>query len=255
MNLNLKKTLVVFDLETTGISVSNDRIIELACIILKPDGSKEEMNMRFNPGIPIPPESSAIHGIYDKDVENEPTFKEKATELARVFSGCDFAGFNSNKFDYPMLVEEFLRAGIEFETSGRKFVDAQRIFHQMEQRTLSAAYKFYCQKELVNAHSASADTAATLEVLLAQLDRYPQLKNDVDFLHTFSGMDKMVDLAGRIVLNEQGEPVFNFGKHRNKKVELVFRTDSGYYKWMMDGDFSLDTKKKLTQLYIQYMKR
>ena len=196
-----------------------------------------------------------IHGIYDEDIKDAPLFKDKARDLAEVFAGCDFAGFNSNKFDLPVLVEEFLRAEVEFETDNRKFVDAQRIFHMMEQRTLSAAYKFYCNKELINAHSAAADTRATLEVLLAQLDRYKDLKNEVEFLHQFSGMDKNVDLAGRIVLNEKKEPVFNFGKHKNKPVSAVIKAEPSYYNWMMDGDFSLDTKRKLTRLYIEAMKR
>jgi DNA polymerase-3 subunit epsilon len=211
--------------------------------------------MRFNPQIPIPESASKIHGIYDDDVKNEPAFKDKAKDLAEVFLGCDFAGFNSNKFDFPMLVEEFLRAEVEFDTDSRKFVDAQRIFHMMEQRTLTAAYKFYCNKELIDAHSAEADTRATLEVLFAQLDKYPSLKNEVEFLHQFSGMDKQVDLAGRIVLNEQKVPVFNFGKHRNRPVIDVFRTEPSYYQWMMDGDFPLDTKRKLTRLYIDYKKK
>lgn len=255
MKLYLKRPLVVFDLETTGINISADRIVELAYIKLLPDGTEQTKCMRFNPQIPIPVEVSMIHGIYDADVANEPVFKEKALELAETFTGCDFAGFNSNKFDLPLLVEEFLRAEVEFETDNRKFVDAQRIFHLMEQRTLGAAYKFYCQKELVNAHSAEADTRATLEVLMAQLDRYPELKNEVEFLHQFSGMDKNVDLAGRMVLNDKKEPVFNFGKHKNKPVKVVLKSEPSFYKWMMDGDFALDTKRKLTRLYIEAMQK
>lgn len=254
MKLQLKRPLIVFDLETTGISIANDRIVELAYIRVSTDGSESSKCMRFNPEMHIPEQASRIHGIYDDDVKDAPRFKEKARELADSFAGCDFAGFNSNKFDFPMLVEEFLRAEIEFETENRKFVDAQRIFHMMEQRTLSAAYKFYCNRELDNAHSAEADTRATLEVLYAQLDRYSNLKNEVDFLHQFSGMDKQVDLAARIILNEQQVPVFNFGKHRNKPVSEVFKNEPSYYQWMMDGDFPLDTKRKLTQLYISFRK-
>jgi DNA polymerase-3 subunit epsilon len=251
MKLQLKRPLIIFDLETTGINIQNDRIVELAYIKLNPDGTSQESTMRFNPQIPIPKEVSAIHGIYDDDIKDAPIFKDKAAALATLFEGCDFGGFNSNKFDFPMLVEEFLRSAIPFETENRKFVDAQRIFHQMEQRTLVAAYKFYCNKNLDNAHSALADARATLEVLMAQLERYTELKNDIDFLHEFSGQSRNVDLAGRVVLNEQKQPVFNFGKHRNKKVVDVFKVEPSYYKWMMEGDFSLDTKRKLTNIYLQ----
>ena len=251
-DLHLRRPLVVFDLETTGISISSDRIVELAYIKLFPGGDQETREMRFNPGIPIPKEASLIHGIYDEDVKDCPLFAEKAQSLAEQFKGCDFAGFNSNKFDFPMLVEEFLRAGKEFETSGRKFVDAQRIYHIMEQRTLKAAYKFYCDKDLVDAHHAGADTKATLEVLIAQINRYPELKNDVDFLHEFSGQANLIDFAGRLMLNEKKEAIFNFGKHKGKTVEFVFAKEPGYYQWMMDSDFSLNTKRELTRLYIQF---
>ncbi len=255
MAFNLKRPLVIFDLETTGINISADRIVELAYIKLLPDGSETSDCMRFNPGIPIPAEVSMIHGIYEEDIKDAPFFKDKARMLADTFMGCDFGGFNSTKFDLPMLVEEFLRAEIEFDTDNRKMVDAQRIFHMMEQRTLTAAYKFYCNKELVDAHSAAADTRATLEVLLAQLEKYPVLKNEVDFLHQFLGMDKNVDLAGRMVLNTKDQVVFNFGKHKNKPVKEVLKSEPSFYKWMMDGDFSLDTKRKLTRLYIEAMKK
>jgi DNA polymerase-3 subunit epsilon len=251
MELTLKRPLVIFDVETTGINIQFDKIIELAYIKVNPDQTKEEWQMRFNPEMPIPTETSLIHGIYDEDVKDAPTFKEKAKELAKSFEGCDFGGFNSNKFDVPMLVEEFLRCGVEFDISNRKFVDVQRIFHMMEQRTLTAAYKFYCDKPLENAHSAMADVDATYEVLLAQLDRYKELKNDVDFLHEFSGQSRNVDLAGRIIWNDKKEAIFNFGKHKAKKVVDVFKVEPSYYKWMMEGDFALDTKRKLTQLYIQ----
>ena len=251
MSLHLKRPLVVFDLETTGTSINADRIVELSYIKLMPDGKEFSKTMRFNPGIPIPHEVSLIHGIYDEEVVDEPAFKLKAKQLAEEFKGCDFAGFNSNKFDFPLLVEEFLRAGVEFDVENRKFVDAQRIYHMMEQRTLSAAYKFYCNKELVNAHSAEADTRATLEVLLAQIEKYEQLQNDVDFLHQFTKQDKNVDLAGRLVSNADGKPVFNFGKHKGKLVSDVFKAEPSYYDWMMNGDFAEDTKRRLNQIKLQ----
>lgn len=251
MKLHLKRPLIVFDLETTGTSVSFDRIVELSYIKVMPDGNEQVKTMRFNPGIPIPPEVSLIHGIYDDDVKEAPSFKLKAKELADEFKGCDFAGFNSNKFDFPLLVEEFLRAGVEFDVENRKFVDAQRIFHMMEQRTLSAAYKFYCNKELINAHSAEADTIATLEVLKAQIERYTELQNDIDFLHQFTKQDKNVDLAGRMVYNDKGIALFNFGKHKGKSVEDVFKVEPGYYEWMMNGDFPEDTKRRLTQIKLK----
>ena len=255
MKLHLKRPLVVFDLETTGTSVKLDRIVEFSFIKVMPEGTETIKTLRFNPGIPIPLEVSLIHGIYDDDVKEAPLFKLKAKELAEEFMGCDFAGFNSNKFDFPLLVEEFLRAGVEFDVENRKFVDAQRIFHMMEQRTLTAAYKFYCNKELINAHSAEADTVATLEVLKAQIERYENLENDVDFLHNFTKQDKNVDLAGRIIYNKDGIPVFNFGKHKGKLVQEVFKTDFGYYDWMMNGDFAEDTKRRLTQIKLQGFKR
>ncbi|GAB1447983.1 3'-5' exonuclease [Bacteroidota bacterium] len=251
MELNLKRPLLVFDLETTGISISTDRIVEIALIKIHPDGKEESRVMKINPGMPIPPESTAIHGISDADVANAPKFEEVARELAEFMKNCDFAGFNSNKFDFPLLVEEYLRAGIDFDVENRKFIDAQRIFHVMEPRNLAAAYKFYCDKSLENAHSAEADTRATLEVLKAQIDKYEQLKNDVDYLHSFSGQSKNVDLAGRMVYNDQGKEVFNFGKHRGKLVEQVLKQDQGYYQWMMDGDFSRDTKRRLTQIKLR----
>ncbi len=251
MILNLKRPLVIFDLETTGISISTDRIIEMATIKIDVDGKEEVRTQRFNPTMPIPAEASAIHGIFDEDVADKPTFAEKAKEYAEYFKGCDFGGFNSNKFDFPMLVEEMLRANVEFETEGRKFVDVQRIFHQMEQRTLSAAYKFYCDKTLENAHSAEADTIATYEVLKAQIERYKEIGNDMESLHKISGQSNLVDLAGRIVLNDKGQEVFNFGKHKGKMVSYVFKNEPGYYQWMMDSDFSLDTKRKLTKIKMQ----
>ncbi|MBP9186005.1 MAG: 3'-5' exonuclease [Bacteroidia bacterium] len=255
MKLNLKRPLIVFDLETTGTSVNKDRIVEFSYIKVMPDGTENVKTMRFNPEMPIPLEVSLIHGIYDEDIKDAPLFKQKAKELAEEFKGCDFAGFNSNKFDFPLMVEEFLRAGVEFDVENRKFVDAQRIFHMMEQRTLSAAYKFYCNKELVNAHSAEADTIATLEVLKAQIEHYEGLQNDVEFLHNFTKQDKNVDLAGRMIYNNDGKPVINFGKHKGKLVEEVFKTDYGYYDWMMNGDFAEDTKRRLTQIKLQAFKK
>lgn len=248
MKLVLTKPLVVFDLETTGINTSKDRIVELFMIKVQPDGTRTELYQRFNPEMPIPPEITAIHGISDADVANEPVFKDKAHELNQFLLNCDFAGFNSNKFDFPMLVEEFYRAGIDFEVSKRKFIDAQKIFHLMEPRNLSAAFKFYCSKDLDNAHSAKADTEATWEIIQSQLEKYSNLEPNIDFLHNFSGQNNLADLAGRLVYNDKKEIVFNFGKHKGKRVEDVFKTDYGYYDWMMQGDFPLQTKKVLTQI-------
>ena len=249
MELNLKTPIIFFDLETTGVNISHDRIIELSYIKVYPNGTEEEKSMRINPEMSIPAESTAIHHITDEDVADKPTFKQIAKELARVFEGCDIAGYNSNRFDIPLLMEEFLRAGINIELSRQKFVDVQTIFHKMEQRTLSAAYKFYCNGDLENAHSANADTRATYEVLKAQLDRYPNLKNDVEFLSNFSSFNKNVDLMGRIVYNEQGVEVFNFGKYKGVSVKEVFeRRDPSYYAWMMNGDFALDTKRVITKI-------
>ncbi len=251
MILQLNKPLVIFDLETTGINTSKDRIVELCMIRIQSDGQRSDLNLRFNPGIPIPPEVSAIHGIFDADVANEPKFSEKAAEIAQFLNNCDFAGFNSNKFDFPMLVEEFYRAGLDFDISKRKFIDAQKIFHLMEPRNLSAAYKFYCSKELSNAHSAKADTEATWEIIQSQLQRYSNLEPNIDFLHKFSGQSNLADLAGRLVYNDKQEVVFNFGKHKGRTVSDVFKTDLGYYDWMMQGDFPMQTKKVLTRLKLK----
>ena len=253
MNLKLNKPLVIFDLETTGINTSHDRIVELYMIKIEPDGSRSDLFQRFNPGIPIPPEIVAIHGISNEDVANEPAFKDKAHDINQFLQNCDFAGFNSNKFDFPMLVEEFYRAGIEFEVSKRKFIDAQKIFHLMEPRNLSAAFKFYCNKELDNAHSAKADTEATWEIIQSQLEKYQTLEPNIEFLHKFSGQNNLVDLAGRLVYNDKQEIVFNFGKHKGKKVQDVFKSDYGYYDWMMQGDFPMHTKKVLTKLKLETM--
>jgi DNA polymerase III subunit epsilon len=253
MILKLTKPLVIFDLESTGINTSKDRIVELYMIKVQPDGSRTDLQQRFNPGIPIPPEITAIHGISDADVANEPTFKQKAGELNQFLINCDFAGFNSNKFDFPMLVEEFYRAEVEFDISKRKFIDAQKIFHTMEPRNLAAAYKFYCSKTLENAHSAKADTEATWDIILAQLLRYTELEPNVEFLHKYSGQSNLVDLAGRMIYNDKQQVIFNFGKHRGKLVTDVFKSDTGYYDWMMNGEFPLQTKKVLTQIKLSTM--
>lgn len=251
MQLNLKNPLVFIDLETTGIDIVNDRIVEIAVLKLFPDGREEIKVRRTNPGIPISPEATAVHGITNEDVKNEPTFKEIAKSLANLVEGCDFAGFNSNKFDFPLLAEEFLRAGVDFDFKKRKFIDVQTIFHKMEKRTLEAAYKFYCEKNLENAHSAEADTLATFEVLKAQLDRYPELENDVEKLSQFSTHNQNVDFAGRIVLDENEVEVFNFGKYKGKSVIEIFTKEPSYYSWMMNGDFPLYTKKVITNLYMK----
>ncbi len=252
MKLNLKNPLVFFDLETTGINIATDRIVELCYIKVYPNGNEESKSMRINPEMHIPEASSAIHGIYDEDVKDCPTFKQIARELANAIEGCDLAGFNSNRFDIPMLAEEFLRAEVDFDMTRRKFIDVQNIYHKLERRTLSAAYKFYCGKELENAHSALADTQATYEVLQAQLDKYPnELQNDMQFLADFSRMTNNVDFAGRIVYNEQGVEVFNFGKYKGMPVTEVLQKDSGYYGWVMQGDFTRNTKQVLTQLRLR----
>ena len=252
MKLNLKNPIVFFDLETTGINITNDRIVELCYIKVYPNGNEESKSMRINPEMHIPETSSAIHGIYDEDVCDCPTFKQVAKDLANTIEGCDLAGFNSNRFDIPVLVEEFLRVGIDIDLSKRKFVDVQNIYHKLERRTLSAAYKFYCGKDLENAHSAMADTQATYEVLMAQLDRYPdELQNDVAFLSEFSKMSNNVDFAGRMVYDEQGVEVFNFGKYKGRAVKDVLRTDPGYYGWMLQGNFARNTKQVLTQIRLR----
>ena len=251
MKLNVRNPLAFIDLETTGIDVTNDRIVEIAVVKIYPDGKEEVRCRRVNPTIPIPKEASAVHGITDVDVKDEPTFKEIAKSLAQMLEGCDFAGFNSNKFDFPLLAEEFLRAGIDFDFHKRRFIDVQTIFHKMEKRTLEAAYKFYCQKDLTDAHSAEADTLATYEVLKAQLDMYPDLENDVEWLASFSSHTRNVDFAGRIVLDDKDVEVFNFGKYKGRSVAEIFEKEPSYYAWMMNGDFPLYTKKVLTNIYLK----
>jgi DNA polymerase-3 subunit epsilon len=243
MNLKLTKPLAFFDLETTGLNIASDRIIEISIVKIMPTGDKEIKTKLLNPTIPISKESSAIHGINDKDVKNKATFKEVASELNDFIAGCDLAGYNSNRFDVPLIAEEFLRAGIDFNVDDRKLIDVQNIFHKMEQRTLVAAYKFYCNKDLTDAHSAEADTTATYEVLEAQVKKYSDLKNDTAFLSEFSQMTKNADLLGRFVYNDKNIIVFNFGKHKGKPVIDVLEKEPGYYNWMMNGDFPLYTKK------------
>jgi len=265
MKLNLKRPLAFFDLEATGVAIGVDRIVEIAILKVLPDGTQDIKVSRINPEMPIPFETSLIHGIYDEDVKDKPTFKQVAQEFADFLTDCDLAGYNSNKFDIPMLMEEFLRAGVDFDLENRRFVDVQNIFHQMEQRTLKAAYKFYCGKTIENAHSAEADIRATYEVLLAQLEKYEDsewedkrgnksvpVKNDVDALHAFTNLSKPVDFAGRIVFNEQGIEVFNFGKHKGKCVEEVFTAEPSYYSWMQQGDFPLYTKRCLEKIWVRW---
>lgn len=251
MRLNLEKPVVFFDLETTGTNTVQDRIVEISYLKVSPNGNEDMHTRRINPEMHIPEASTAVHGITDDDVMDCPTFKEVAKEIARDFEGSDIAGFNSNRFDVPMLAEEFLRAGVDIDLSRHRFIDVQVIFHKMEQRTLTAAYKFYCDKDLTDAHSADGDTRATYEVLMAQLDRYPELKNDMAFLSEFSSFTKNVDFAGRIVRNDKGQEVFNFGKYKDMPVVEVFRRDPGYYSWILQGDFALNTKQVLTRIKLQ----
>jgi DNA polymerase III subunit epsilon len=247
MNLQLSKPIAFIDLETTGISITNDRIIEIAIVKIAADGTRLVKRKLINPGMPIPAGSTAVHGITDEMVKDAPSFKQVANECKQFMDYCDIGGYNSNRFDIPMLIEEFLRAGIEFSTEGRKFVDVQKIFHKMEERTLSAAYKFYCQKILEGAHSAEADAQATYEILEAQVTRYPQMGATVDSIVQFTGEDEMVDFARRFI-KENGIEIFNFGKHKGKTVEKVLKEEPQYYDWMMKGDFAMNTKQKLTEI-------
>jgi DNA polymerase-3 subunit epsilon len=251
MQLNLANPLVFFDLETTGINISKDRIVEISLLKISPNGKEENKTRRINPEMPIPPESTQIHGITDEDVKDCPTFKAIAKSLAALIEGCDLAGFNSNRFDIPLLAEEFLRAGVNADLNKRRFVDVQTIFHKMEQRTLAAAYKFYCNKELDHAHSAEIDVKATYEVLKSQLDRYPDLQNDIKYLSEFSSFTNNVDFAGRMIYNENKEEVINFGKYKGRLVAEVLNTDPSYYSWIMNGDFSLNTKNVLTEIRLR----
>lgn len=264
MELNLTRPLAFFDLETTGIRVATDRIVEICIVRINADASTKIKTTRINPGIPIPWEATAIHGITNEDVKDSPSFSQIAHELAQFLESCDLAGYNSNHFDIPLLVEEFLRAGVDFELKGRRFVDVQNIFHKMEPRNLKAAYKFYCQLDLENAHSAEADTMATYEILKAQLDRYKDITfkdrkgnvtqpviNDVKALSDFSYVTRNVDLIGHIVYNDKDQEVFNFGKHKGKQVAQVFRDEPSYYDWIMKSEFPLSTKKVVTSIKLQ----
>ena len=251
MKLQLKNPIVFFDLETTGINIVSDRIVEISYHKVSPNGREETKTIRINPEMPIPKTASDIHGITDADVADCPTFKAVAKEIARDIEGCDLAGYNSNRFDIPLLAEELLRADVDIDLMKRKFVDVQVIFHKMEARTLEAAYKFYCEKDLVGAHGAEADALATYEVLQAQLDRYPELKNDIEFLAKFTTQNNNVDFAGRMIYNEKREEVINFGKYKGQKVTDVLKNDIGYYGWMMNSDFPLHTKKVLTNIKLR----
>lgn len=266
MKLNLKVPLCFFDLETTGTNITSDRIIEIAVIKVMPSGDIQRKANLVNPTIPITDESTAIHGISNADVAGMPTFKDVAKDYARFFEGCDLAGFNILKFDIPMLVEEFLRAGVEFDYNRKKIIDSQKIYHLMEKRTLSAAYRFYCNKDLENSHSAEVDTEASFEVLMAQIEKYDSqpvtdtlgnvlctIKNDMEELNRLTA-STIIDLAGRMIRNNKSEPVFNFGKHKARKVLDVLKEEPSYYDWIMNGDFPLDTKRKLTEIKLSMVK-
>jgi DNA polymerase-3 subunit epsilon len=251
MQLNLHRPICFFDLETTGTNISKDRIVEISIHKVLPSGDEKTYTYRVNPTVPIPPQTTAVHGISDEMVKDEPTFKELAHEIYEIIKDSDLAGFNSNRFDIPLLAEEMLRAGVDFDMGNRHAVDVQNIFHKMEQRTLVAAYKFYCNKDLTNAHSAQADTIATYEVLKGQLDRYPELDNNIKSLAEFSTRRKPVDFAGMLAYNDKGEECFNFGKHKGKPVAQVLEQEPGYYSWIQNADFPLYTKKMLTAIKLR----
>lgn len=264
MELILNKPIAFFDLETTGIKVATDRIVEISLIKIHPSGKQEVYTKRVNPGMPIPPRSTEIHGITDEDVKDAPLFEEIAKEVSNFIGNADLAGYNSNKFDIPLLVEEFLRADVDFDWKGRRFVDVQNIFHKMEPRTLKAAYEFYCKKDLENHHSAEADTLATYEVLKAQLDKYQGAKikdrngniiepiiNDISALSNFSEQHENADLIGHLIFNDKKQEVFNFGKYKGRVVEEIFQKESSYYDWMMKSDFPLSTKKIITAIKLR----
>jgi DNA polymerase-3 subunit epsilon len=248
--LNLKRPLATFDLETTGVNVAQDRIVEISVVKLNPDGSEETLTELINPEIPIPAEAAAVHGITNDKVADKPTIKELGPKIVEFIGDADLSGYNCLKFDVPLLMEEFLRNDIDFSMKNRKVVDVQNIFHRMEQRTLVAAYKFYCNGDLTDAHSAEADTRATLEVLKAQVEKYEELDGNVEMLSEFSKRGNAVDIAGHIVEGENGEPLFNFGKNKGKSVVDVLKTNPGYYGWMMDAQFPSYTKKVLTEIRI-----
>ncbi|MCC6635717.1 MAG: 3'-5' exonuclease [Chitinophagaceae bacterium] len=247
MKLQLINPIAFIDLETTGINISSDRIIEIAVVKILPDGTKQVKRKLINPEMPISAGATQVHGITDEMVKDAPTFKQVANEVKQFMEGCDIGGYNSNRFDMPLLIEEFLRVGISFSVQGRKFVDVQKVFHMMEQRTLSAAYKFYCNKNLEDAHSAEADATATWEVLIAQVEKYEQLGNTIESIVKFTGEDDIVDFARRFI-KVNGVEVFNFGKHKGKPVTQVIKEEPQYYDWMMKGDFAMDTKQKFTEI-------
>ena len=251
MELKLKKPVAFFDIETTGINIAADRIVEISVLRINTNGVEEWMSSRVNPEMPIPAQATAIHGIKDEDVASAPKFSELAKNLATFIENCDLAGYNALKFDLPVLAEEFLRANIDFNFRKRKYIDVMVIFHKKEQRTLSAAYMFYCNRELEGAHGSKADTAATYEVLKAQLDRYKDLENDIDKLSEYSSFNNNVDFGGRIIVDDKGVEIFNFGKHKGKSVEKVFAQEPSYYSWMMNGDFPLYTKKIITEIKLR----
>jgi len=253
MELNLSKPICFFDLETTGTNVAKDRIVEISILKVFPNGNKESHTWRVNPEMPIPPSTTAIHGITNEMVENEPTFKELAHKVQDLLKDSDLGGYNSNRFDIPLLAEELLRVEVDFDLKKGKAVDVQTIFHKKEKRTLEAAFKFYCDKDLTDAHSAEADTNATYEVLKAQLDRYEDVENDIDFLSTFSAHKNYADFAGFVGYNKQGEEVFSFGKHRGKKVTDVIEKEPGYFGWLINADFPRYTKKVLTRIKLSQL--
>jgi DNA polymerase-3 subunit epsilon len=267
MKLNLRNPICFFDLESTGTNITHDRIIEIAVIKVMPNGEVLRKTNLLNPGIPIPPESVIFHGIRDEDVKDKPAFKDVAKDYARFLEGADLSGFSILKMDVPLLVEEFLRAGVDFDYQRKRIIDSQKIFHLMEKRTLAAAYRFYSNKELQESHTAEADAEASMEVLLAQVEKYDgldvtdasgkkvgEIKNDMDTLSKLISAD-MVDLAGRMIKNDKGEEVFNFGKHKGKKVMAVLKEEPAYYDWMMNGDFPQDTKRKLTEIKLRGFKK
>ena len=251
MELKLKKPIIFFDLETTGINIAKDRIVEISILKVYPNGNKESKTWLVNPEVEIPKEASDIHGITNEKVVNEPTFKMLANQISDMIKGCDLAGFNSNRFDIPLLAEEMLRADVDFDMKNRVSIDVQVIFHKKEERTLSAAYQFYCGKDLTNAHSAEADTNATYEILKAQLDKYDDLENDVKYLHEFSTFSKRADFAGFIMFNDDGDEIFTFGKYKGQKVEDILEKDHGYFSWIQNAEFPLYTKKVLTAIKLR----
>ena len=249
--IELDRPLVFFDLETTGVNITSDRIVEISILKVFPNGKEERHTWKVNPEMPIPPETTAVHGISDEDVKDAPTFKQLAKDIHNLIKDSDLAGFNSNRFDIPLLAEEMLRVDMDFDMKSRVAVDVQTIFHKKEQRTLSAAYKFYCNESLENAHSAEADTVATYEVLKAQLDKYDDLENDAKFLAEFSSRKKFADFAGFLIYNKEGQECFSFGKHKGKLVTDVLEQEPGYFGWILNADFPLYTKKVLTAIKLK----